>query len=286
MTTVVTGATGKLGRLVVEALLRRGVAASEIVATGRAVERLGDLAAAGVAVRPADFDDPQSLRSAFAGARRLLLVSASEVGTRVRQHRNAIEAAQATGVEHVAYTSIANAARASVILSPDHRATEESLRACGLGFTILRNSWYLELYTDQLATYLGSGAVLGAAGDGRVSAATRADYAEAAAAVLTGDAQANKVYELGGDESFTLTELAAEISRQTGKNVSYQNLPVAEYQQALAGFGVPEPAAALYADCDRAIAAGELVVEGHDLSDLLGRPTTSMPQAIADALAA
>ncbi len=285
MTTVVTGSTGKLGRLVVEALLRRGVAASEIVATGRAIERLDDLAAAGVAVRPADFDDPHSLRSAFAGAQRLLLVSGSDVGVRVRQHRNAIEAAQAAGVDHIAYTSIANADRASVILAPDHRATEEAVRTSGLAFTILRNSWYLELYTDQLPTYLGSGAILGAAGEGRVSAATRADYADAAAAVLTGDGHAGKVYELGGDEAFTLTELAAEISRQSGKSVAYQNLPTTAYQQALEGFGLPEPAAALYADCDRAVAAGELVVEGHDLRDLIGRSTTSMPEAIAAALA-
>jgi NAD(P)H dehydrogenase (quinone) len=286
MTTVVTGATGKLGRRVVEALLRQGVAPDQIVATGRAVERLGDLAATGVAVRRADFDDPDSLRSAFAGARKLLLVSGSEVGSRVRQHRDAIEAAQAAGVQHIAYTSLANADRSSVVLAPDHRATEQAVVASGIPFTILRNSWYLELYTDQLTTYLGTGVVLGAAGDGRVSAANRDDYARAAAAVLTGDEHAGKVYELGGDESFTLLELAEEISRQSEKTVVYQDLPTAEYQRALEGFGLPAPAAALYADCDRAIAAGELVVDGHDLSRLIGRPTTSMPEAIAAALAA
>jgi NAD(P)H dehydrogenase (quinone) len=285
VSTVITGATGHLGRLVIEALLRRGVAPADIVAAGRAVERVADLEARGVRVARIDFDDPASLRAAFAGAQRVLLVSGSEVGQRVRQHTNAIDAARTAGVDQLAYTSIAHADSSSLILATEHRATEEALRASGVPFTMLRNSWYVELYTEPLATTLATGVILGSAGAGRVSATSRADYAEAAAAVLTGDGHRNAVYELGNDEAFTLAELAAEISRQSGTAVSYQDLPKDEYRATLAGFGLPTELAAAYADADRGIADGELLVDTRDLSRLIGRPTTTLAAAVATGLA-
>ncbi|MET3922775.1 SDR family oxidoreductase [Arthrobacter sp. UYEF20] len=286
MTIVITGATGQLGRLVVEALLDHNVPAEQVVAAGRNVAKLADLADRGVQVRPVDFDDPASLRQAFAGADKVLLVSSTAVGQRVEQHRNAIEAAKQAGVGLIAYTSIANAGQAGMKLAAEHQGTEEALQNSGVPFTLLRNSWYLENYTGQLATYLQHGAVLGGAGDGRVSAATRADYAQAAAAVLLLDDQAGKVYELGGDEAFTLTELAAEVSAATDRPVQYQDLPVQQYTDALVGAGLPEAYAAILADSDLGIARGELLVTSGDLRTLIGRPSTPMREAVRAAVSA
>ncbi|MEV4493601.1 SDR family oxidoreductase [Micromonospora coxensis] len=282
MPIVVTGATGHLGRLVVESLLRRGVPADRIAALGRDVTRLADLAERGVVVRPADYTDPGSLRAAFAGAEKLMFVSGSEVGRRVEQHRAVIAAAREAGVGLVAYTSIAHADTATMSLAAEHRVTEEELRASGLPYVLLRNSWYLENYTGQLPTYLAHG-VAGSAGDGRVSAATRADYAEAAAEVLTTDGHAGQVYELGG-EAFTLTELAAEISRQSGRTVGYTDLPVADFTALLVAAGLPEAYAATLADADRGLARGELHVPVQDLEKLLGRRPTSLAEAVRAAL--
>jgi NAD(P)H dehydrogenase (quinone) len=284
MTIVVTGATGQLGRLVVESLLDRGVPAAEIVAAGRSTDKIADLADRGVRVRRIDFTDPATLAEAFAGADRVLLVSSSEVGRRAEQHRNAIDAAREAGVTLLAYTSIAQAETTTMLLAAEHQATETYLRESGVPFTLLRNGWYLENYTAQLPVALEHGAILGSAGEGRVSAATRADYAAAAAAVLTGEGHEGKAYELGGDHSFTLPELAAEIARQTGTEVAYRDLPVEEYAQVLVGAGLPEQAAAVFADSDRGIARGELLVESGDLSRLAGRPTTSLTDGLAAAL--
>jgi NAD(P)H dehydrogenase (quinone) len=284
MSIVVTGATGQLGRLAVESLLARGVPAAEIVATGRATGKLADLAERGVVVRRADFDDPASLPEALAGAEKLLLVSGSEPGRRLPQHTAAITAAKDAGVRLIAYTSIAHADTSGLALAEDHRRTEEVLAASGVPYALLRNSWYLENYTGQLLAYLQRG-IVGAAGNGRVSAATRADYAEAAAAVLTGEGSGNTVHELGGP-AFTMTELAAAVSGATGQQVTYTDLPVEQYRQVLVGAGMPEPVAAMLADNDRGVAAGELFVGSGDLEKLLGRPATSLAQALADALAA
>ncbi|HEV7826343.1 MAG TPA: SDR family oxidoreductase [Mycobacteriales bacterium] len=284
MSIVVTGATGHLGRLVVEELLARGVPADEIVAAGRSTDKISDLAERGVRVRVIDFEDPATLRAAFAGADKVLLVSGSEVGRRVAQHRNAIEAAKDAGVGLLVYTGIANADRTSMQLAAEHQATEEALRASGVPFVLLRNGWYLENYTEQIPTYLRYGAVLGSAGEGRVSAATRADYAGAAAAVLTAEGQEGRVYELGGDEAFTLAEVAAQVAAASGKDVVYRDLPVAEYAQVLVGAGLPEPMAAVLADSDRGVAAGDLFVGSGDLGRLLGRPTTSLADAVGAAL--
>ncbi|QDY08942.1 SDR family oxidoreductase [Micromonospora sp. HM134] len=278
MSVVVTGATGHLGRLIVESLLRRGVPAGQIVALGRTVDRLADLADRGVEVRAADYTDPDSLRAALTDAEKLMFVSGSEVGQRVPQHHNVIEAARQAGVGLVVYTSIAHADTSDLLLAAEHRATEEELRASGLPYVLLRNSWYLENYTGQLASYLAHG-VAGSAGDGRVSAATRADYAEAAAEVLTTEGHAGQVYELGG-EAFTMTELAAEVSRQSGQDVRYTDLPVPAYTDLLVSAGLPEPYAATLADADRGIARGALYVPVEHLEKLLGRRPTSLAEAI------
>lgn len=285
MTIAVTGATGHLGRLVVEALLRRGVPASEVVATGRSTDRLRELAEQGVDVRRADYDDPASLAAAFAGVDRLLLVSGSELGQRVRQHGNALTAAAAAGVRFVVYTSIPRADTSTLVLAEEHRATEQLLAASGLPYAVVRNSWYLENYTEQLAVQLEHG-IAGAARDGRVSAATRADYAEAAAVVVADPAEhTGRTYELGGAD-FSMTELAEVVSRASGRAVAYTELPVEAYQQVLVGVGLPEPVAAVVADGDRGVADGELLVTSGDLERLLGRPATSLDDAVTAAVAA
>lgn len=280
MTILITGATGQLGRLVVEALLDSGVPAEQIVAAGRTPDRIADLGERGVQVRSIDYSQPESLRQAFAGADKVLLISGSEVGQRVEQHRNAIEAAREAGVGLIVYTSIANADNTAMKLAAEHIATEGILRGSGVPFTLLRNGWYLENYTGQLPVQVQHGAVLGSAGEGRVSAAARADYAAAAAAVLLRDDQAGKVFELGGDEAFTLSELAGEVSAASGRPVTYKNLPAEEYTQVLVEAGLPEPYAAILADSDLGIARGDLLVTSGDLSALLGRPTTPLRQAV------
>ncbi|BCL14059.1 SDR family oxidoreductase [Micromonospora sagamiensis] len=278
MSIVVTGATGHLGHLAVESLLRRGVPADRIVALGRNVSRLADLEARGVVVSAADYDDPASLRTAFAGAEKLLFVSGSEAGRRGAQHHNVVATAREAGVGLVAYTSIVKADTSSLLLAAEHLATERELAASGLPYVVLRNGWYLENYTNQLATYLQHG-VLGSAGDGRVSAAARADYAEAAAAVLTTEGHAGRVYELGG-APFSMTDLAAEVSRQSGRDVGYTDLPVEKYTEILVGAGVPEPYAAVLADADRGLSVGDLYVEDDDLRALIGREPTSLAEAV------
>jgi NAD(P)H dehydrogenase (quinone) len=281
MSIVVTGATGHLGRLAVEALLRRGVPADRIVATGRRTEALADLQARGVAVRRADYTDPASLRDAFTGAEELLLVSGSEIGQRVPQHRNAIDAAKEAGVRLIAYTSVVRADSSSLGIAEEHRATERLLAESGIPHVVLRNGWYTENYTGQLDTYLANG-IVGSAGDGRISAATRADYAEAAAAVLTEDGHAGAVYELGG-EAFTMSELAAAVSTVTGTDVGYTDVPLEQFAAILEGAGLPAPVAAMFADIDRSVAAGDLYVEGDDLGELIGRAPTPLRDAIAAA---
>lgn len=283
MSIVVTGATGNLGRLAVEALLRRGVPAEQIVATGRRTEALADLGQRGVDVRRADFEDEASLREAFAGAEKLLLVSSNAVGQRVRQHGAAIRAARAAGVQLLAYTSIPRADTTRLLLAAEHRATEELLAESGLPYALLRNSWYHENYTSRLPIYLEHG-ISGAAGTGQVSAAARADYAEAAAAVLTRDGQAGAVYELGGTP-FTMSELAEVVSAVAGRTVTYTDLTVEQYTALLAGVGLPEAFAAVLADGDRGVADGELLV-GNDLETLLGRAPVSLESSVRAAFAA
>ncbi|MBT2566758.1 SDR family oxidoreductase [Arthrobacter sp. ISL-85] len=285
MSIVVTGATGQLGRHVIEALLERGVQAGDIVAAGRSVDKLADFAARGVRVQPMDYADAGSVATALKGATRVLLISGSEVGRRVDQHHTVIDAAKAEGVELLAYTSIANADTTGMKLADEHKATEELLRESGVPFVLLRNGWYLENYTEQLPGTLAQGAVAGSAGEGKVSGASRGDYAHAAAAVLVAEGQAGKVYELGGDEAFSMAELVAEISAAAGKTISYNDLSAEEYAGLLASVGVPEAFAEILADSDLGIARGDLLVSTGDLQRLIGRPTTTLGQAVRAAVA-
>lgn len=286
MSIIITGATGQLGRHVVEALLELNVPAGEIVAAGRSVEKLAGFAGRGVQVRAMDYADASSVTAALKGARKVLLISGSEVGQRVEQHRTVIEAAEAEGVELLAYTSIANADRTGMKLAAEHQATEAILRESGVPFVLLRNGWYLENYTDQLPGTLAQGALAGSARNGQVSGAARADYAHAAAAVLVAEGQAGNVYELGGDEAFSMADLAAEISAATGKTITYNDLPAQEYAGLLTGAGVPETFAEILADSDLGIARGDLLVSSGDLRRLIGRPATSLAEAVRTAAAA
>ncbi len=282
---LITAATGHLGRHVVEALLAT-LPPTQLAVAVRDPHKAEDLAARGVAVRHADYDQPATLRAAFAGAAKVLLISGNDLaGGRARQHRAAVAAAVEAGVPYLAYTSILGADRATLGLAADHRATEEAIAAAGIPHTFLRNGWYLENYTENLGAALAHGAILGAAGTGRVAAAARRDYAEAAAAVLTSDGHAGKAYELAGDAAFTMAELAAAVAAQAGKPVAYHDLPEAAYRDALVGFGLPAPLAALLADSDTGIARGELASTSDDLRRLIGRPTTTLHAAIAAALA-
>jgi len=284
MSYVVTAATGHLGGLIVESLLSRGVPAGQITATGRDVERLQPLAARGVATARLDYDDPASIDAALAGAGVVILVSGNEVGRRVEQHRNVVDAAVRAGVGLVAYTSITRADTSPLGLAPEHLATEEALAASGLPHVLLRNSWYVENYTGQAAQQLEHGVVLGAAGEGRVSAATRADYAEAAAVAVLSDDLAGQVFELGADEAFTLGEYAATLAEVAGAPVAYRDLSVDDYTAALVGAGLPEGYARVLAESDAHLRDGALLVETGDLSRLLGRPTTSLDEAVRSAL--
>jgi NAD(P)H dehydrogenase (quinone) len=224
------------------------------------------------------------LRAAFAGADKLLLVSGSEIGQRVPQHRNAIAAAKEAGVGLIAYTSVARADSSSLGIAGEHQATEQLLVESGIPHVVLRNGWYTENYTGQLDTYLANG-IVGSAGEGRISAATRADYAEAAAAVVAEDGHAGAVYELGG-EPFTMSELAATVSAETGTDVAYTDVPVERFAAILEGAGLPAPVAGMFADIDRSVAAGDLFVEGSDLEKLIGRAPTPLARAVAAAVAA
>ncbi|KQR78861.1 NAD(P)-dependent oxidoreductase [Burkholderia sp. Leaf177] len=280
----VTGATGQLGRLVIEALLKT-VPAAQIVAAARSPEKASDLAGRGVQVRRADYDDPATLDAAFAGVKKLLLVSSSEVGKRGVQHRAAIDAARRAGVELIAYTSVLHVDTSPLGLAGEHRETEAALRDSTVPFVVLRNGWYTENYTGSLAAVLEHGAVLGDSGDGLISSAARADYAEAAAAVLTEGEHAGRIYELAGDTAYTLTDFAAEVARQSGKAVVYRDMSEAEYKAALVGVGLPEPVADLIADSGTGAAKGALFDDNHQLSKLLGRPTTPLAAVIAAALA-
>lgn len=279
----ITGATGQLGRLVIDTLLRT-VAAGEIVAAVRNPEKASDLAAEGIEVREADYDNPPTLATALAGIDRLLLISSSEVRRRIAQHRAVIDAARAQGVQFIAYTSVLRADSSPLGLAEEHRQTEAMLRHSGIPHVVLRNGWYTENHLAGLEPALANGAMLGAAGAGRIASAPRVDYATAAAAVLTGEGHAGRTYELAGDTGWTLPELAAEITRQSGTTVAYRDLPQAEYAAALVAAGFPSAFAEFLADCDACVAKGAVDLAGDDLSRLLGRPTTPMSDSVTAAL--
>ena len=280
MTIAVTGATGQLGRLAI-AQLKRRASGADILALARDPAKASDL---GVATRVADYRQPETLRGALADVETLVLISSSDLNDRTGQHRNVIEAAQASGVRRLIYTSILKADRNPMLLAQDHRATEGMLAETALVPTILRNGWYTENYTAGLAGALAAGAMIGAAGAGELATAERADYAEAIAVVAADEGHEGKVYELAGDEAYTLADMAAEASRRTEETIPYQDLPPEAYAEALQGFGLPEPVARAIADADAQAAKGWLFDDGETLGRLIGRPTTPMASSVASAL--
>jgi len=279
----ITGASGQLGRLVIQSLLKL-VPASQLVALVRKPDSVADLAAQGVQVRQADYTQPDALERALAGVDKLLLISSSEVGQRQVQHQNVVDAAKKSGVKLLAYTSLLHADTTPLGLAQEHLATEAYIRASGLPFVFLRNGWYTENYLASVQPALQHGAFIGSAEQGRIASAGRIDYADAAAAVLTKDAQAGKVYELAGDSAYTLAEFAAELSRQSGKTVPYVNLSEADFKGALLGAGLPEGLAALLADSDVGASKGGLFDDSRQLSKLIGRPTTALDALMKAAL--
>lgn len=278
---VVTGASGQLGRLVIHSLLKR-VPASQIVAAVRNPTRVDDLAQLGVQVRQADYSQPDSLIGAFAGAQKVLLISSSEVGQRVAQHAAVIAAAKQAGVALLAYTSLLHADSSPLGLAAEHQQTEQLIRDSGLAHVILRNGWYTENYLAAIPAALAHGVLLGSAGEGRIASAARADYAEAAAVVLTTPQRSGALYELAGDEAYTLAQLAEEVARVSGQHVVYQDLPEADYRAALLGVGLPEGVASLLADSDKGASQGGLFDDSHQLSTLIARPTTAWRSLVAE----
>ncbi|NRI66729.1 MULTISPECIES: SDR family oxidoreductase [Rhodococcus] len=283
MSIAVTGATGNLGQLVVEALITRGTPASDIVAVVRNPEKAADLAARGVVVRKADYTDAAALEAAFAGVDKVVLISGSEVGQRLAQHTNVINAAKAAGVGFIAYTSILDAQDTPMKLAAEHKATEDVLAASGIAFALLRNGWYWENFLNDLAGVIERGAVAGAGADGKIAAASRADYADAAAVVVTTDGHEGAVYELGGDERLTYAQFAEKVSEFAGKPVVYQFVPEEAYKGILESVGLPAPVAEILADSDAAIAKGALDTESGDLQKLIGRASTPVAEVLKKA---
>ncbi|QYY34535.1 SDR family oxidoreductase [Ruficoccus sp. ZRK36] len=280
MKTGITGASGQLGRLVIEQLKQRG-ATDSLVALVRSPEKVKDL---GVEARAADYDQPETLEAALKGIDTLLLISGSEVGQRERQHKNVIEAAKAVGVRWIVYTSLLHADTSVLDLAAEHVATEAALQASGIPYTLLRNGWYTQNHAGFVPMAVQNGVYVGSAGEGKISWAPRKDYAEAAAVVLTTPGHEGKIYELAGDEALTLTDLAAEISRQSGKTVTYKNLPQGEYANALKDAGLPEGLADALAGWDAGAEQGALYDDSRTLSKLLGRPTTPLADVVKDTL--
>ena len=276
----VTGATGQLGRLVVESLKSK-VSAETIVALVRNPEKAADL---GIEARTFDYTQAENLVASLKGIDKLLLMSGNEVGQRLPQHLAVIDAAKQAGVKQLFYTSILHADSSPLGLATEHLATEVAIKESGLTYTILRNGWYTENYTGSAKGAVGAGAFIGNAGDGKIASAARVDYAEAVAVVLAGEGHEGKTYELAGDEAYTLTELAAEISKQSGKTIPYNNLTEAEYAGILKSFGLPDGLAEMLANSDTGASKGGLFDDSKVLSELIGRPTTSLAKVVADAL--
>ena len=275
----ITGATGQLGQLVIEQLLNT-VPANQIVAIVRNPAKAEALRQQGITVRQGDYADESTMTSALKGVDKLLLISSSEVGQRATQHQNVINAAKAAGVKFIAYTSLLHADKSPLGLHVEHVATEKALAESGIPYALLRNGWYTENYLASAPPALEHGVFIGAAGEGKIASATRADYAAAAAKVISGDGHAGNVYELAGDHAWTLSELAAELSKQSGKNVAYQNMSEADFAAALKGVGLPAGLAEMLADSDVRASKGGVFDDSHTLSKLIGRPTTPLSESI------
>ncbi|HBM2889962.1 SDR family oxidoreductase [Klebsiella oxytoca] len=275
----ITGATGQLGQHVLENLLKT-VPAGQVVAIVRNPAKAESLSQRGIGVRQADYSDEAALTAALQGVDKLLLISSSEVGQRAVQHRNVINAAKAAGVKFIAYTSLLHADTSPLGLADEHIATEQMLADSGVAYALLRNGWYTENYLASAPPAIEHGVFIGAAGNGKIASATRADYAAAAARVIAEEGHAGKVYELAGDEAWTLSELAAELSKQSGKNVVYQNLSEADFAAALKGVGLPAGLADMLANSDTGASKGGLFDDSRTLSALIGRPTTTLADSI------
>ncbi|MEG0100914.1 MAG: SDR family oxidoreductase [Citrobacter sp.] len=275
----ITGATGQLGQHVIEALLKT-VPASQIVAIVRNPAKATALSQQGITVRQADYIDEAAFTTALQGIDKLLLISSSEVGQRTPQHRNVINAAKAANVKFIAYTSLLHADSSPLGLAVEHVETEKMLADSGIAYTLLRNGWYTENYLASAPAALEHGVFIGAAGEGKIASATRADYAAAAARVVSEDGHAGKIYELAGDEGWTLSQLATELAKQSGKKVVYQNLSEADFAAALKGFGLPAGLADMLADSDIGASKGGLFDDSHTLSKLIERPTTSLADSV------
>lgn len=278
MKIAITGATGQLGSIVVNKLKEK--AGDNIIALVRSTQKAADL---GVEAREANYDRPETLEAALKDVDTLLLISGSEIGKRATQHKNVIEAAKKNGLKKIVYTSILHADTSTMSLAAEHLTTEAALKQSGIPYTILRNGWYTENFAGAIPGAIAGGALLGSAGDGKISAASRKDYAEAAVVVLTSEGHDGKVYELAGDGAFTLADLAAEISKQTGKNIPYNNLPEAEYAGILAGFGIPKDLAEAIAGWDTSISKGDLFDDSKQLSTLTGKTTSTINEVVAEA---
>ena len=275
----ITGATGQLGELVVEQLKSKTNSAN-LIALVRSPEKVQ-----GIDARAFDYNEPTSMAKSLEGIEALLLISGNEIGQRARQHGNVINAAKEAGVKWIVYTSILRADSSTISLAAEHLQTENLLQESGIPFTLLRNGWYTENYAGSIPGAVAAGALLGSAGTGKISSASRPDFAEAAAVVLTSEGHEGKVYELAGDESFTLADLASEISKQTGKDISYQNLPEKEYSKALKSHGLPEMIADGIASWDVSASKGDLFSQDKTLSQLIGHPTTPMSESVKSVLA-
>ena len=275
----ITGATGQLGQHVIESLLKT-VPASQIVAIVRNPAKATALSQQGITVRQADYSDEAALTAALQGIDKLLLISSSEVGQRASQHRNVINAAKAAHVKFIAYTSLLHADTSPLGLADEHVATEKMLAESGIAYALLRNGWYTENYLASAPAALEHGVFIGAAGEGKIASATRADYAAAAARVISEDGHAGKTYELAGDAGWTLSQLAGELAKQSGKKVVYQNLSEADFAAALKGVGLPAGLADMLADSDTGASKGGLFDDSHTLSKLIGRPTTSLADSV------
>ena len=275
----ITGATGQLGQHVIESLLKT-VPASQIVAIVRNPAKATALSQQGITVRQADYSDEAAFTTALQGIDKLLLISSSEVGQRAPQHRNVINVAKAAHVKFIAYTSLLHADTSPLGLADEHVATEQMLAESGIAYALLRNGWYTENYLASAPAALEHGVFIGAAGEGKIASATRADYAAAAARVISEDGHAGKTYELAGDAGWTLSQLAAELAKQSGKKVVYQNLSEADFAAALKGVGLPAGLADMLADSDTGASKGGLFDDSHTLSKLIGRPTTSLADSV------
>ena len=280
MKIAVTGATGQLGKLVVEQLKGK-VGKDSVVALVRAPEKAKEL---GVETRSFDYTQSEGLSEQLKGIDRLLLISSNEIGQRASQHKNVIDAAKKAGVKWIVYTSLLHADITTLNLAGEHLETEKMLKDSGIDYTILRNGWYTENYTGSIGGALAGGAFIGSAGSGKISSAARIDYAEAAANVISNESHKGKVFELAGDNAYTLSDLAAEISKQTGKDIPYKNLPEAEYARILESFDIPKGFADAIASWDVSVSKGDLFDNTQQLSKLIGKPTTSLAESVRLAL--